>query len=243
MQYIKRTLVFVLAAVQLLCLTACHRKGTVGDTKAYSGATLVCAVVPYVQSGHPDFDKVYELERDAYGRAMFSYNCFSSFCQKTLDILVICQTTDPDTPKYYADICYLIHGEDDAEFSDSEIATLKERNDWEKPLNFDKMQTVSENYESDWNQQYDTAKAAVTATLQLDDAWFVSLGSMEYCGDGTWFILTKVAPSENKQENGQLYLALYCPDEEQPIRNIEPFEWTYDCQTLIHKFKYPGAEN
>lgn len=239
----KKLLLILIPVLFLLSLSGCYRKGTVGDTKAYSGSTLVCAVVPYVQSGHPDFDKVYELERDEYGRAMFSYNCFTSFCQETLDILVICQTTDPDAPKYYEDLCYLIHGEDDAEFSESEIALLKERNDWGKPLNFEKMQTVSESYARDWNLHYDSAKAAITAALKLDDAWFVSLGTMEYCGDGTWFILAQVSPAENKQENGPLYLALYAPDEQQPILSIEPFEWTYECQTLIHEFKYPTAES
>lgn len=71
--------------------------------------------------------------------------------------------------------------------------------------------------------------------------WFVSLGTMEYFGDGTWFILAQVSPAENKQENGPLYLVLYAPDEQQPILSIEPFEWTYECQSLIHEFKYPTA--
>lgn len=243
MQHIKHIIIFALVAVQILLFTACHRTGTVGDTKAYSGAVLVRAVVPYIQSGHPDFDKVYELERDEYGRAMFSYNCFSSFCQETLDILVICQTTERYNPRYYEDVCYLIHGEGDMDFSDSEIALLKERNDWDKPLDSEKMRAVSADFMREWNQQCDSVKEAVTAALKLDDAWFVSVDSMEHYEDGTWFILAQVSSFENKHEKGQLYLALYSPEEEQPILNMEPFEWTYDCQTLMHEFKYPVRGN
>ena len=237
----KRTklLLILIPILFLLCLSGCHRKGTVGDTGEYDGAVLVCAAVPYVIEGDSKFDKISKIEVDSFGRALYRYETYAAFWKETVEIYVVCQSVEDGLPLYYEDFCYLIHGASDGEFTDDELASLKEKNDWGKPLEPEKMRKVSKNWHLDWSRQCEKARDAAASALGLNDSKTVYLDALEHEND-VWFVLVEVdAPKDG--DRGNLYIMKY--QQEQPVTQITQIKWTYDCQALIHEFKYPIQEN
>ena len=77
-------------------------------------------------------------ETDSYGRILFSYAAYNQFDQEDAVFLVVCQQTDAECVFYYEDICYI---RDTADVT--LIEGLKKRNDWNEPLNNEKMTTRS----------------------------------------------------------------------------------------------------
>lgn len=85
------------------------------------------------------------VEQDNQGRLLFKilmgnsplyYNCFGE--KNTLVAFAICQHYDNDVVYYYEDDCWVIYSKAE-EFSATDQRLLKERNDWDLPLNYDKM--------------------------------------------------------------------------------------------------------
>jgi hypothetical protein len=74
------------------------------------------------------------LEQDSQGRIMYTYTAHSIITEKKEQVVVICQKRDNDAVYYYQDICYLLK-----EWTSDDLALLKEKNDWEKPLDDSKM--------------------------------------------------------------------------------------------------------
>lgn len=75
-----------------------------------------------------------ELEEDSYGRVLYTYVTFNIVSEKEEKALIICQQMEGDYVYFYEDMCFLI-----GEYSEEDIEQLKERNDWEKTLDYDKM--------------------------------------------------------------------------------------------------------
>ena len=78
------------------------------------------------------------IEEDSYGRILYSYTAYSVITDKKETAVLICQKLSSTDVYFYKDICYLLD-----EWSDEELLLLKEDNDWEKPLNPDKMSSAS----------------------------------------------------------------------------------------------------
>ena len=74
------------------------------------------------------------MEIDTEGRVLFSYIAKSCITEKREQILAICQKADDEYVYFYEDNCYLLHG-----YTQEDIETLKESNDWGSPLDESKM--------------------------------------------------------------------------------------------------------
>lgn len=76
------------------------------------------------------------IEVDTYGRTLFTVQVGSSlYGESNVGGLVysICQKSDKNYTYYYDTVCYL-PGRSLEEFTEDDIARLKEQNDWNKPL-------------------------------------------------------------------------------------------------------------
>lgn len=155
-------LITILIAICTICLSSCetiskyvfYRPGTLGRTEFYEAFYIIDVNVPAFNSYLTDanrFDKVELIEIDEYGRSMFRYlshvgTVSGDWKWKTyLTTLVICQKTENGRAYYYADFCWLGKASDQsrefAEFTADEITLLKERNDWNEPLDSTKMRS------------------------------------------------------------------------------------------------------
>ena len=74
------------------------------------------------------------LEKDQYGRVLFEYEHKNIITQKREKAIVIVQKYTNNEVYFYEDICYLIEA-----YQQFDIDTLKEQNDWDKPLDDSKM--------------------------------------------------------------------------------------------------------
>lgn len=74
------------------------------------------------------------LEMDSEGRALFSYSTKNIITGEWESVLAICQKYDSQYVYFYEDLCYLRGA-----YQDHDVEQLKILNDWECPLNFDKM--------------------------------------------------------------------------------------------------------
>ena len=74
------------------------------------------------------FVDVQVKEQDEYGRVLFSYTTHSGITEQEQTAWVICQKHTSKYVYYYEDLNYTFSNEDEA------IASLKQKNDWEKPL-------------------------------------------------------------------------------------------------------------
>lgn len=98
----------------------------------------VCGAYAVPGTFYPDIkgtESSYEiLETDKYGRIMFSYSAPNFITEQKETAIVICQKNTNDFVYFYEDICYEIVQNENMDFQN-----LKERNDWNRPLNSRKM--------------------------------------------------------------------------------------------------------
>ena len=73
------------------------------------------------------------LERDAQGRILFLYETTSCITNNWEKAYVICQRLESATVYFYEDMCYLFATDSVG------LEALKDKNDWSKPLNNEKM--------------------------------------------------------------------------------------------------------
>jgi len=73
------------------------------------------------------------LERDAQGRILFLYETTSCITNNWEKAYVICQRLESATVYFYEDMCYLFATDSVG------LEELKDKNDWSKPLNNEKM--------------------------------------------------------------------------------------------------------
>jgi hypothetical protein len=74
------------------------------------------------------------LEKDDYGRIMFTYSAPNMITQETGTALVICQQIDREYVYFYEDICYILQ-----DYDGDAAETLKAQNDWNCPLDYTKV--------------------------------------------------------------------------------------------------------
>lgn len=74
------------------------------------------------------------MEKDSYGRILYSFCAPNIFSAQSEAAVIICQKAEKKSVWYYENACYLL-----GNWSDDDITHLKEVNDWEKPLDAEKM--------------------------------------------------------------------------------------------------------
>ena len=94
------------------------------------------------------------VERDSAGRILYLYTTKNAISDSVESAYMICQKYDSRYVYFYEDICYAV-GDSDEE----NIEALKALNDWDKPLNDDKMAARSKSV---------TMDLYITTDTQLD---------------------------------------------------------------------------
>lgn len=109
---------------------------TTGFIQHESNAWHICAAyaVPFMFNGDIKGNVAREVERDEYGRVLFTYTACSSLTGNYEEVAVICQKHDANYVYYYEDVCYT-----SPKYCDEEMEDLKVTNDWNEPLNEGKM--------------------------------------------------------------------------------------------------------
>lgn len=111
------------------------------------------------------------LEEDSYGRVLFSYEIYNVVSGKEENALIVCQLMNGEDVYFYEDVCFLI-----GDYNDEDIVQIKEKNDWERKPNPDKMTrrevrvtfdlTLVMHHELD----YKTVRESCFETLGVDEA-------------------------------------------------------------------------
>lgn len=237
---------FMISVVSvLICVflfTSCHPPGTVAATGFYDAYHIVSRNVPYADTTFVgQFDKVKKLEEDAYGRLYYSYETYSTSLQTQIEIHVICQKAEEQRAYYYEDYCYMIRKEDDPPFSGNSVAQLKERNDWGKSLNQEKMREVpfdmpniSVGYEA-------KCKKAILNHLGLPEDYGCVVHGLEFeeSEKQVMFINTfRRTDGRNNIEFDRFYLVVYGMIKNRlVVLACEEIEPIVDCQDMVSDFK------
>lgn len=74
------------------------------------------------------------IEEDSEGRILYEYTTESDITGHIESVLVVCQQIDSKYVYFYEDLCYQFLDSDQSATED-----LKEKNDWNKPLDYSKM--------------------------------------------------------------------------------------------------------
>lgn len=132
----------------LLCaLSGCGIISNMGTPGPYLGEetalfTIATFSIPAVCQINTGIDII---EKDDQGRTLFRitggnspiyYECFGT--QNNLYAFVICQYYDDEKVYYYEDDCYVLYA-NTTDFDLTEQEQLKNRNDWNHPLDYDRM--------------------------------------------------------------------------------------------------------
>jgi len=90
--------------------------------------------------GETDKVKIEVLEEDLYGRILFTYTMDTSrtYGYGRIWVVAICQKSDRKLTYYYEDECFIISDAFE-NFSEEDINNLKLNNDWDKPVNENKL--------------------------------------------------------------------------------------------------------
>ena len=225
------------AAIILLCIVVllggCYRKGSVGKAKAFDAAHIADACIPFC--GTPDyaFDSIALLDTDSYGRKLFYYESW----RWETTALLICQKAENSYAYYYPDYAYIIEKGSDHVFSDAEINWLKSENDWEKPLETERMYSVNFVYEEN-RFDYMAIEKAIRSTLCKENTEVpMLLDGLEYDKNGNQIILTIVGNRYTQDADYEIYLALIQPTDEVSIVAIQQIENDADIRECLIDFK------
>lgn len=142
--------------------------------------------------------KIEIIETDAQGRTLFKIRMGNSpmyFCcfgeESPLLAFAVCQHCDDEKVYYYEDECWVIC-KDAADLTEAEKEQLKERNDWDLPLNYDKMTEKPiipkdsegrKNYENGWKIEQD-AKEKFLKKVSLEEGEYAFVTLLDDDGEG-----------------------------------------------------------
>lgn len=172
--------IWTASLIVVLLLTGCYQRGTVKNTNLFEPYRIADVNIPFADNLHTSqFDRVSELEVDDYGRRYFSYRTYSVMYAADVEIHIICQMTRDDKVFYYPDYCYLIRTENDAAFTDNEVSRLKTLNDWNLPLEEDKMYaTPYSQYHKDVTNE-SNIHSAILSHLGLSESFGTHYNGLE----------------------------------------------------------------
>ena len=145
--------------------------------------------------------RIYRIEADAQGRTLFKIRMgnspmyFCSFGEKSpLYAFAICQYFDDEKVYYYEDDCWVIFAKEE-DFTEAEKELLKERNDWNQTLNYEKMTEKKiipkdsqgrKNYTNEWKIEQD-AKETFLKNFSLEEGEYAFAIFLDDDGEGRLF--------------------------------------------------------
>ena len=164
-----KKIVFLVIAITLLWTTAsCTHdpKHSLEKTEYYDAYAIMNASVPLyynsklIDSPREQYDTVYLVEIDSYGRRLYKYQSGGQFCY-SLETWIISQKTEDGIVYFDRDACWVSVNSSDENFSgiaSEKIQTLKQNNLWDQPLD-----------ESDWSSTAYGADLYAQHTKELQD--------------------------------------------------------------------------
>ena len=218
-------MMLVIAAMLLCSCDAGYNRRSAGASGYSHEICVIQNNVPYTGGIDLRLDSIELLDTDKYGRNLFFYRMTLS----SLGILLVIQNTDEQEMYYYEDECYLLrkNATSPEAFSDKDINQIKERNDWDQPLEYDRMCSLSCTVPADHENIDDQSSARASVTQEMkkhypEKDWTsarVNLNGLEtFHGIGQLVLITLSFGGENPE----YYIGLYNPKEIPKVHAISP---------------------
>lgn len=195
------------------------------ETALFTVATFNVPVICQIAIG------IEAVEEDDQGRIMFRitggnsplyYRCFGQ--QNKMFALAICQHSDEKMVYYYEDDCYLLYA-NVQDLSTIDIEHLKERNDWNQPLQFEKMTTKEIIPKEEMGYKYTNlsveyairiesyeAKEAFLKQIDLGEKYYAFPSILDDDGEGRILLIVETERIENRKTDTSTirsYLEMY----------------------------------
>ena len=232
----KKTIVLLLLLSSVV-LCSCSTKQTVFHADLYEAHYLADVAVPYADNLDTlQFDRVYELERDDYGRRHFMYETYSLFLQEKISIHLITQQTSETFTSYYPDYCYLIRQVETEEFDQDSLSYFKARNDWGTAMDESKLLVIENDYQKELLNQTEFQKAFLQH-LGLEQEYWGSWHGLEICGERQLYLANQITETSTGEIENKYYLVVVNLDIDGYIEVCEEFEPILDCQDVVHEFR------
>ena len=245
----KKLLYAFLLTVIFLC-TGCL-PNYVNVTGFYAPYYILSADMPFADTMNTaQFDNVEKIEEDIYGRCYYSYKTYSTAFHYEIEIHVISQKETKTEIDYYPDYCYIARESEGDPFSEEDIARLKERNDWGKPLNVEKMRQIPNDYQDDilTAGEIGTLENFLCDYIDVEEGYDVYVDAMGINDSNQQMFfchvygLNDVSKSDQYETMTPCYILVYQKSDTQPIVAIEEIEPTLDCQDFMHNFRLTWFE-
>ncbi len=220
-----------------------YRSGSLGRTEYYDAfailsADCICELPPEWWGNAPVWDFVELIETDCEGRKLYEY-CWGG--KRVPKKLVLCQKSENGIAYYYEDYSCMIKNEE-GNFSDEELNLIKERNDWNKPLDPGKMlavectiEGIDENVDKDYSSTKRDLFYQILKKYSLSDPEISIFIPKETSGEYS-FAIVRFRFADNKGKDYKDYIVLYDSSDNTILRS-EPYDFREDYQDYIKEFK------
>lgn len=140
------------------------------------------------------------LERDTHGRILFEFTAKDIIFEKERTVTVICQKYDSNYVYFYENICFAGYG------GPADIESLKETNDWNKPLVQEKMSkrinktTFDLILIDDYNLVHNKARRACYEKLGIEESGLKEFCFVDSNGNGKYlmYVIAEINGEERK---------------------------------------------
>lgn len=248
-----RICVILITCLMLVSLCACDPifRASIADLK-YADLFQVAAYSSFgvtTSTRLMGMNSIVILEEDFYGRILFLYRDrydFSSWFQGCKGLFIV-QKSEDDTVWFYEDFCYKTWGGTE-EMDWAYVDTLKEKNDWEKPLNEKKMSKLEYDgldycLDIPHAEESDAGKF-ITNTQEFKPFLQFTSESIErsitysyLCKDETdqrIFLACGITEQDDEETYGPYYIYLIRPDGSYECVEINS---PFDCNQELHDLK------
>lgn len=231
-----------IAILLSLLFCGCYPQGSVLQTEIYEPYRIAEANIPHADMGIPAIiDQVVQIEMDDYGRRLFRLREASSMMADDIELYVISQKTDEKYVFYYADYCYFVFDEMDKQPVEQKIQELKNCNDWNLPVDPEKLSKVSlENGNGPPVVYHEEFSNVFRCYAGLDESFNIWENGLEKRSESEQ--LFSVSVTRKDTEDGmtlerRYYLVFYNAKEKSPIIACEEIENVMNCNDQVHVFR------
>ena len=234
---------FLFLLLFAIFLNACSREGSISETGRSDIHQIVLNGVPYAHKGDEMLDFVWYKETDSYGRELFLYQSELLAISGRQDIYVISQKTEGGKVYYYEDFFYLTYP-DGGTISEADLLLLKERNDWDKPLDKSKMigiyyekENVYQQPDYRFHKEGERIKAFFRNEFMLPDEYRVVLDGLGSDADDSVIFLVLTQKGNTYADVVGRYLARIDQDLNPDSIEYITIEEGFNLQELVHAFR------
>lgn len=233
---IKRLYLITIFIVALTTLVSCCG-GHVSDDMALEVCTTY-SIPGFHKDDLKGPSSVEILETDSYGRWLYKCKEYNVITNKEEAAIVICQKLDDHYVYFYEDKNYLAY-----EYTETDIAELKIKNDWDQPLNEDKMTKCKIQVSFDMYN----VKSGHNETRDFCD-WLLEKTEIESSDNlGAYFVLSDSSENDlyilcmNYETRNERFAVIVTPDKDVYYMPVNQSTTPQDYMNfkLSHGWKYP----